>query len=237
VRDAGATLRIGLADDSTLFRDGLSSLLTTAGCEVAVSARTGEELQAELESTPVHAVILDIRMPPTFTDEGLRAAAAVRHDHPDTSILLLSTYAQADYAARLLQLPGGGVGYLLKDRVDDVTTLTDTLRRLAAGESVVDPDIVSRLLSRRRTADALSGLTQRERDVLRLMAEGRSNAGISAELFLSPKTVEAHAASVFAKLGLAGHTRLNRRVLAVLTWLRADPASAARDSSKADLPW
>lgn len=219
--------RIGLADDSTLFRDGLASLLTTAGCEVAVSAPTGDELRSALGCVAVDAVILDIRMPPTFTDEGIRAATAIRTDHPDIDILLLSTYTQPDYAARLLALPGGRVGYLLKDRVDDTATLTSTLQRLAAGESVVDPEIVARLLSRRRHTDALAGLTARERDVLRLMAEGRSNAGISAELFLSPKTVEAHAASVFAKLGLAGHTRLNRRVLAVLTWLRAEPVSQA----------
>jgi DNA-binding NarL/FixJ family response regulator len=213
-------VRIGLADDSALFRSGLASLLNTAGHEIVVQARSGDELLARLSAVAVDVVIIDIRMPPTFTDEGLQAAAAVRAGFPDVGILLLSTYAQPDYAARLLQLHGAAVGYLLKDRVDDVATLVGALERLVAGESVVDPGIVDRLFARPRGADELARLTRREQDILRLMAEGRSNAGISQELYLSVKTVETHIAALFAKLGLQSDTTVNRRVLAVLSWLR-----------------
>ena len=214
-------MRVGLADDSTLFRHGLASLLATAGVEVAVQATTGEELLCRIAAHPPEVVVLDIRMPPTFTNEGLVAAERVRERFPGTGILLLSTYAQADYATRLLRLPGGQVGYLLKDRVDDIATLGTALTRIVAGESVVDPEIVTRLLGRRRRSGVLDGLTARETDVLRLMAEGRSNAGIGRQLHLSPKTVEAHVATVFQKLGLQAEQASNRRVLAVLTWLRA----------------
>jgi DNA-binding NarL/FixJ family response regulator len=213
-------MRVALADDSTLFRHGLALLLETSEVEVVLQTRTGEELLARMPTPPPDAVILDIRMPPTFTDEGLVTADLVRQRWPNVGILVLSTYAETPYAIRLLRGGARGVGYLLKDRVDDVRNLRDALARIVAGESVVDPDIVSRLVAHRSTGP-ISDLTERERDVLRLMAEGRSNIGIGRVMYLSPKTIEAHAASVFAKLGVSGDSDDNRRVLAVLTWLRS----------------
>jgi DNA-binding NarL/FixJ family response regulator len=166
-------------------------------------------------------VILDIRMPPTFTDEGLVSAERLREAHPGLAILVLSTYAETPYAVRLLQNGPAGIGYLLKDRVADAGTLQDALSRLAEGESVIDPEIISKLVARERLTTELDRLTDRERDVLQLMAEGRSNNGIGQRLYLSPKTVEAHVAAVFTKLGLSAGSQDNRRVLAVLTWLRS----------------
>lgn len=212
-------MRVALADDSALFRQGLTLLLGAAGVEVTAQARTGQELLARIDNHPPDVVILDIRMPPTFTDEGLQAAEIVRSRHPDVGILVLSTYTETPYAVRLLQACQGKVGYLLKDRVDDAAALLDALTRITAGESVIDPEIVTRLVARPRRSP-LSELTDRERDVLRLMAEGRSNAGIGQALFLSPKTIETHVASVFGKLNLPPASDDNRRVLAVLTWLR-----------------
>lgn len=215
-------MRVALADDSALFRQGLAALMAAAGIEVVLQARDGRELEARLERMPVlpDVAVLDIRMPPTFTDEGLASAERIRQRNPGIGVLLLSTYAQAEYAARLLAAHGGAVGYLLKDRVDDLRTLTSALSRICAGESVVDADLVDRLLSRHRRPNAFDRLTFREKEVLRLMAEGRSNAGISAQMHLSIKTVEAHVAAVFAKLDLQAESAHNRRVLAVLSWLR-----------------
>ena len=165
-------------------------------------------------------MILDIRMPPTFTDEGLAAAAQLRGTYPHLGILVLSTYAETAYAVRLLEI-GGGVGYLLKDRVDDAESVRDALDRVARGETVVDPDIVTRLLTRRRATDRLDGLTDRERTVLSQMAEGRSNAAIARHLHLAEKTVESHIATLLSKLHLEPTPHDNRRVLAVLAWMRA----------------
>jgi DNA-binding NarL/FixJ family response regulator len=215
-------VRVALADDSTLFRDGLAALLTSAGVEVVLGARTGEELLARLPTMAAPDVaVLDIRMPPTFTDEGLATAIAVRERFRGIGVLVLSTYAETAYAARLLEAADGAIGYLLKDRVDDVATLLDALHRIDIGVTVVDPDIVRRLLVRRRQANVLGKITQRERDVLELMAQGRSNAGIAGELHLGVKTVERHIANLFEHLGIAGDSNANRRVLAVLTWLRS----------------
>ena len=213
-------MRIALADDSALFRRGLATLLAASGVEVTAQVPSGTELLVAVAADLPDAVVLDLRMPPSFTDEGLVVAEQLRARFPTLGILVLSTYAEVSYAARLLSSGTRHVGYLLKDRVEDSDALLDALRRIVAGESVVDPDIVSRLLGRSRTASAVEQLTAREQAVLRAMAEGRSNAAIGKELFLSAKTVETHIAAVFAKLGLPPSADDNRRVLAVLTWLR-----------------
>lgn len=215
-------MRVALADDSALFRGGLAMLLSAAGAQVTAQAASGAEMLCLIDAEPPEAVVLDIRMPPTYTDEGLVTAERLRASHPGVGVLVLSTYPQTSYAVRLFESCRSGVGYLLKDHVDDVGTLCDALTRVAAGENVVDPGIVSRLLARGRAGGAtgLAGLTGREREVLRLMAEGRSNSGIGRRLFLSPKTVEAHVNRVFMKLGLHATPDDNRRVLAVLAWLR-----------------
>ena len=213
-------MRVGLADDSALFRRGLAALLTASGVEVTAQAASGADLLQAVAVDLPDAVVLDLRMPPSFTDEGLVAAEQLRARYPALGILLLSTYAEVSYAARLLQSGTRHVGYLLKDRVEDSDALLDALRRITAGESVVDPDLVRRLLGRQRITQSVEELTAREREVLQLMAEGRSNAAIGKELFLSPKTVETHIAQVFAKLGLPQSSDDNRRVLAVLTYLR-----------------
>lgn len=213
-------LKVALADDSTLFRSGLAMMLQEAGVDVILQASTGDELLARMPEPRPDAVVVDIRMPPTFTDEGLTTAKALKEQWPDLAILVLSTYAETPYAVKLLRGGTRGVGYLLKDRVDDVAMLRDSLDRLIRGESVVDPEIVARLVAS-PAQGPMSQLTEREREVLRLMAEGRSNAGIGRVMYLSPKTIEAYTASVFAKLGVPGQADDNRRVLAVLSWLRA----------------
>jgi DNA-binding NarL/FixJ family response regulator len=214
-------VRVALADDSALFRRGLATLLAASGVEVTAQVPSGAGLLVAVAADVPDAVVLDLRMPPSFTDEGLVVAEQLRARFPALGILVLSTYAEVSYAARLLSTGPRHVGYLLKDRVEDSDALLDALRRIVAGESVVDPDIVSRLLGRSRTTTAVDSLTAREQDVLRAMAEGRSNAAIGKELFLSAKTVETHIAAVFSKLGLPPSSDDNRRVLAVLTYLRS----------------
>ena len=213
-------MRVALADDSALFRRGLATLLEASGVTVTAQVPTGVELVRAVADDPPDAVVLDLRMPPSFTDEGLVTAEQLRARHPSLGVLVLSTYAEVAYAARLLEIGTGHVGYLLKDRVEDSDALRDALARIVAGEAVIDPDIVRRLLGRQRTTTTVDQLTARERDVLRLMAEGRSNQRIGRELYLSPKTVETHIAAVFSKLGLPQSSDDNRRVLAVLTYLR-----------------
>jgi DNA-binding NarL/FixJ family response regulator len=215
-------VRVALAEDSGLFRQGLVLLLKEQAIEVTAQTSTGERLLAAVNADPPDVAILDIRMPPTFTDEGLATATRIREKHPSVAVLVLSTYAETPYAMRLLQGGARGVGYLLKDHVADAATLVDALRRVSSGETVIDSDIVTALFTQQRRASQLDPLTDRERDVLRLLAEGRSNAGISQVLHLSAKTVEAHVASVFTKLGLSAAPNDNRRVLAVLAWLRAN---------------
>jgi DNA-binding NarL/FixJ family response regulator len=214
-------MRVAIADDSALFRQGLAMLLSEAGVDVIGESRTGAELVNLVRIATPDVVILDIRMPPTFTDEGLRTAQQLRQTYPTLGVLVLSTYAETAYAVRLLETGSDRVGYLLKDRVDDAAALCEALNRIVAGESVIDIEIITRLLARQRTTSTLDRLSPRERDILQLMAAGRSNSGISQQLFLSPKTVESHIAAVFSKLGLATGTESNRRVLAVLTWLRS----------------
>ena len=213
-------MRVALADDSGLFRSSLALLLQAYGAEVVARASSGSELLATIRAAPADAVILDIRMPPTFTDEGIRTAAELRAADPGVGILVLSTYAETSYASQLLEAVDRGVGYLLKDKVTDVDALMDSLARVRAGEQVIDHSIVMRLLNRTRKSSAIDSLNEREHAVLRLMAEGRSNLGISRELYLSPRTVEAHVTNVFGKLGLAATDTDNNRVRAVLAFLR-----------------
>lgn len=219
-------MRVAVADDSGLFRSSLTLLLEASGAQVTASTPSGTELLAVVRASPPDVVILDIRMPPSFTDEGIRTAAQLRGLYPQLGILVLSTYAETRYASQLLEAVRVGVGYLLKDNVTDVSALMDSLARVAAGETVIDPTIVRRLLHRNRKQSKVDMLNERERTVLRHMAEGRSNLGIAKELFLSPRTVETHVTSVFTKLGLDQTDTENNRVRAVLTFLRsANPAN------------
>jgi DNA-binding NarL/FixJ family response regulator len=214
-------VRVALADDSALFRTGLELLLRASGVQVTSQASSGDELMGNIAPDPPDAVILDLRMPPTFTGEGIETAAAVRARDPGVGILLLSTYAEASYASTLIEAVGHGVGYLLKDNVTDAQNLVAALERIVAGETVIDPAVVRRLLQRRRTSGTIDTLNPRERDVLSRMAEGRSNVGIAQDLYLSPRTVEAHVTSVFGKLGLKSTDTDNNRVRAVLAYLRS----------------
>jgi serine/threonine-protein kinase len=204
-----------------LLREGLERLLTEAGFDVVGKVSTAEELQRKVELARPDVAIVDIKMPPTHTDEGLVAANQIRESHPEIGVLVLSHYLDSRYAVRLIEQHPGGVGYLLKERVSDLAVLTDALARLTEGESVVDPTIVSRLVKRAGPASQLDELTEREREVLALIAEGRSNRGICDRLFLSPKTVEAHVKHIFMKLGVDESADDHRRVLAVLAFLRS----------------
>jgi DNA-binding NarL/FixJ family response regulator/class 3 adenylate cyclase len=214
-------VRVVVADDSVLLREGLVRLLDDAGFQVVGKAGDSEELLDEVARTRPTVAITDIKMPPTHTDEGLRAAEQIRKEHPSVGVLVLSQYLESRYAMRLLEHYPERVGYLLKDRVSDVAVLGDAVRRIAEGECVIDPTIVSRLVQRPREHSPLDELTAREREVLGLMAEGRSNGAICQTLFLSPKTVEANVRQIFRKLGLQQSPDDRRRVLAVLTYLRA----------------
>jgi DNA-binding NarL/FixJ family response regulator len=213
-------VRLAIADDSGIFRDSLRLLLETAGAEVTVSAASGPELLAAIRQVELpDAVVLDIRMRPSLTDEGITTAAELRQLYPDMGILLLSAHAEIGYASRLLEAVPAGVGYLLKDNVMNVTDLMAALSRVAEGGMALEPAIVQRLLSPRKPGK-LDTLNERERGVLGLMAEGRSNLGIAHELFVSPRTVEAHVTSIFNKLGLDQSNTENNRVHAVLALLR-----------------
>jgi DNA-binding NarL/FixJ family response regulator len=213
-------VRVVVADDSLLVREGLKRLLDDAGRDVCAEAADAHELLAAVERTMPDVVIADIRMPPTFTDEGLRAAEAIAESHPDVAVLVLSQYVDADYAVALLERAAGARGYLLKERVVRADDLVDALDRLERGETVVDPELVSQLFERPRVPSPFDELTERERLVLSLLAEGFTDRGIAEQLWLSPKTVETHVRHVLQKLGLGeDHTR-NRRVQAVLAYLR-----------------
>jgi DNA-binding NarL/FixJ family response regulator len=214
-------MRVIVADDVMLVRSGLARLLTDAGAEVTGEAADAEALMALVDRDRPDAAIVDIRMPPTHTDEGLVAARRIRAGYPGTAVVVLSQYLEPRYAQRLLADQPGGLGYLLKERVTDIAVLVDALRRVIEGECVLDPTIVARLMKRRRPNSPISYLTQREREILALMAEGRSNLAIAAELSISERTVEAACAQVFRKLNLEPSPDVNRRVLAVLTMLRA----------------
>jgi DNA-binding NarL/FixJ family response regulator len=215
------TIRIVLADDSLLLREGIARLLADAGFDVVAQAADADELLAAVRRQKPAVAIVDIRMPPTHTDEGLRAAEAIRAEHGTAvGILVLSQYVETTFALRLVADGEGGMGYLLKDRVEDLDEFSDAIRRVARGGSVIDPEVVAQLVGRRRARVPLDDLTEREREVLALMAEGRSNQAICDRLFLAPKTVEAHIANIFSKLELLPAPDDHRRVLAVLAHLR-----------------
>ena len=213
-------MRIVIADDEVLLREGLDRLLTEAGYQVVGKVGTASELLRKVELTRPDLAIVDIKMPPTHTDEGIAAAQRIQAAHPNVAVLVLSHYLDSRYAMRLMEDHPDGVGYLLKERVSDLALLTDALTRLREGESVIDPTIVSRLVRHRPQPSELDELTERERDVLALIAEGRSNKGICDRLYLSPKTVEALVKHIFQKLGIDESPEDHRRVLAVLAYLR-----------------
>lgn len=214
-------MRVVIAEDSVLLREGLARLLADSGFDVVGQAENGEQLLLKVRSYDPDVAIVDIRMPPTHTDEGLRAAHEIRAKHPRTGVLVLSQYVEPGYALELLQDNAEGVGYLLKDRVADVDEFTAAVRRVADGGSALDPTVVSQLVGRNRRDDPLDGLTPREREVLGLMAEGRSNQGIAAGLVITERAVEKHVTSIFGKLRLPAASADHRRVLAVLTFLRS----------------
>lgn len=214
-------LRVALADDAVLFREGLARILTEAGFEVVGRVGDGAALVRLAREDPPDVAIIDLRMPPTHSTEGLEAATEIRSSAPEVGLLLLSQYVEAHHALRLMNEFHHGVGYLLKDRVSDLSAFGTDIRRVCAGDVVIDPELVSRLVARRRDHDPLDALTERERAVLTLMAQGLSNVALSETLHVSVKTVEAHVRNIFSTLGLQMDAREHRRVLAVLAFLRA----------------
>ena len=213
-------MRLVIADDEVLLRQGLTRLLETTDVEVIASVGDASALKTAVAEYEPDAVIVDIKMPPTHTDEGITAALEIRARHPNVAVLVLSHYLDSRYALRLLEHQEGSVGYLLKERVSDLAVLVDALRRVTEGECVVDPTIVARLMSRRSKSSPVELLSERERQVLSLMAQGHSNSGICEQLVLSPRTVEAHIGHIFAKLNLTDSADYHRRVRAVLMYLR-----------------
>jgi DNA-binding NarL/FixJ family response regulator len=210
-----------LADDAVLFREGMARILTDTGFTVTGQAGDGTALLGRVLADPPDVAVIDLRMPPGFSAEGIDTAAAIRTRAPGVGLMLLSQYVEVHHALRLMTEFDGGVGYLLKDRVSDLTAFAADVRKVARGDTVIDPELVARLVARRRERDPLELLTDRERAVLALMARGLSNTAVAADLHLSIKTVEAYVTSIFTKLGLVQHEREHRRVLAVLTFLRA----------------
>jgi DNA-binding NarL/FixJ family response regulator/class 3 adenylate cyclase len=214
-------LRVALADDTVLLREGIALLLDEAGFEVVAQSGTADDLLLKVRSYAPDVAVVDIRMPPTQTDEGLRAAQQIRSNHPDVGVLVLSQHVEPAYAMELLAESAEGVGYLLKDRVSDIEEFAAAVRRVAEGGSALDPALVTQLVGRRRKRDPIDELTPREREVLELMAEGRSNQAIGERLFITPRAVEKHITSIFSKLRLPPAQEDHRRVLAVLAFLRA----------------
>jgi DNA-binding NarL/FixJ family response regulator len=214
-------VRVVIADDSVLLREGIARLLDESGFEVAGQAGDAEDLLRKVGAHKPDVAVVDVRMPPTHTDEGLRAAHRIRAEYPGTAVLVLSQYVEEAYALDLLSESSERTGYLLKDRVADVETFTDAVRRVAGGGSALDPEVVALLLGRRQHEDPLAALTPREREVLGLMAEGRSNAATAEVLVISERAVEKHVTAIFSKLNLPRATEDHRRVLAVLTFLRS----------------
>jgi DNA-binding NarL/FixJ family response regulator len=214
-------VRVVVADDSVLMREGIVRLLEEAGHEVVAQAGDAEDLTRKVRAHKPDVAVIDIRMPPTNTDDGLRAALTLRSELPDTGVLVLSQYVEEGYAVDLLSEGGAGVGYLLKDRVGEVSLFTDAVERVAAGGSALDPEVVSHMLQRKRSEDPIDELTPREREVLELMAEGRSNKAIAEQLVVTERAVEKHVTSIFGKLHLPASAEDHRRVLAVLAYLRA----------------
>jgi DNA-binding NarL/FixJ family response regulator len=214
-------LRVVVADDSVLLREGLVRLLEESGFDVVGQAGDAEDLMRKVGAHKPDVAVVDVRMPPTHTDEGLRAAHRIRSEQPSTAVLVLSQYVEEAYALDLLSESTERTGYLLKDRVADIDTFTDAVRRVAGGGSALDPEVVALLLGRRRREDPLEALTPREREVLGLMAEGRSNAAIAGELVVTERAVEKHVTSIFTKLDLTPAAEDHRRVLAVLRYLQS----------------
>ncbi len=216
-------MRAVIAEDSVLLREGLIRLLTEAGIEVVGQAGDGEDLLRKTRAHKPDVVVTDIRMPPTQTDEGLRAAQVIRGEFPETGVLVLSQYVEEQYVMELLGENGDGVGYLLKDRIADVDRFVEAVKRVAEGGSALDPEVVSHMLGRRRREDPLAELTPREREVLGLMAEGLSNHAIAERLVVTERAVEKHVTNIFGKLGFASEPDNHRRVLAVLVYVRSAP--------------
>jgi DNA-binding NarL/FixJ family response regulator len=216
-------MRVVIAEDSLLLREGIARLLEDAGLEVVGQAGDAEELMRKVTLHAPDVAIVDIRMPPNQSDEGLRAAHEIRRRFPGVGVLMLSHYVDEQYAVELFDRGPAGLGYLLKDRVSDLGRFVEAVRQVAAGGSALDPEVVSRLINRRRRDDPLQVLSPRERQVIQLMAEGRSNHGIAEQLVVTERAVEKHVTSIFAKLNLPPATSDSRRVLAVLTYLRAEP--------------
>ena len=214
-------MRVMLADDAVLFREGMARVLSDVGFTVTGQAGDGAALLHLVRTDPPDVAVIDLRMPPGFSTEGIDTAVAIRAMAPGVGLVLLSQYVEVHHALRLMTEFDGGVGYLLKDRVSDLAAFGSDVRKVARGETVIDPELVARLVARRRERDPLETLTHRERAVLALMAQGLSNAAVAADLHLAIKTVEAHVTAIFTKLGLVQHQREHRRVLAVLTFLRA----------------
>jgi DNA-binding NarL/FixJ family response regulator len=214
-------VRVAIAEDSVLLREGVARLLDDAGFEVVAKCGDANDLMLKVRSYQLDIVIVDIRLPPTHSDEGLQAALEIRANHPDVSVLVLSQYVELGLALKLLSDSAESVGYLLKDRISDVDDFLGAVRRVANGGSAVDPNIVSTLLARQRDDDPLAALTPREREVLELMATGSSNQGIADKLVITLRAVEKYVSSIFGKLGLPSSGSESRRVLAVLTFLRS----------------
>jgi len=213
-------LRLTIVDDSTLFREGLVRVARDLGFDIVAQVGDAQSLMELMRADPPDVAVLDIRMPPTYTTEGLAAARELRETMPSVGVLVLSQYVDTHHVMELIS-SGGRIGYLLKDHVGDIAEFGDAVRRIAAGGSVIDPDVVAEMVGRRRNRDAIEELTEREREVLHLMAQGRTNSAIGARLHLSPKTVEAHVRSIFMKLQLEPADDDHRRILAVLTYLHA----------------
>jgi DNA-binding NarL/FixJ family response regulator len=216
-------MRVVIAEDAAVMRELLAQMLTMRGHEVAASVADADALRAAVTKHRPDVAVVDIRIPPTHTDDGLRAAIDIRHEHPGTGVLLFSQYVETKYATRLLAQGSAGVGYLLKERVANVVEFTDALERVAAGGTALDPEVITQLAGAGRRTEELQTLTDRERDVLTLMAEGRSNAAIAQQLHVSAGTVEKHVAAIFGKLDLPVSEDHNRRVLAVIRMLHQDP--------------
>jgi DNA-binding NarL/FixJ family response regulator len=219
--EANGGLRVLVADDSVLLREGLVRLLEEGGCEVVAQAGDAPELMRKVRAHRPDVAIIDVRMPPDNTDDGLRAALEIRGEQPDTGVLVLSQYIEEQYAIELIGDAPEGVGYLLKERISDVNALLDAVQRIAGRGSVIDPQVVGQLIRRHRREDPLEELSDREREVLELMAEGRSNHAIATRLVVTERAIEKHVTSIFSKLNLPPAEDDHRRVLAVLTFLRA----------------
>jgi DNA-binding NarL/FixJ family response regulator len=225
---AGSALRVVIADDHVLLRRGVVSMLESQGFDVVAQAGDADELTRKVGAHRPDVAIVDIRMPPTNTDDGLRAAVAIRHAHPDVGVLVLSQYIEADYALELIGADARGVGYLLKDRISDIDEFADAIRRVADGGSVLDPEVVRWMLGRQRETSALAALTPREHEVLGLLAEGCSNEGVARRIFITQRAVEKHVTAIMSKLDLPPEPEAHRRVLAVLAYLDDSRAGAAR---------